>query len=502
MNLYSRKQRWKAVLLIFAVVIVGLSLWYSNYIVNKIRQEERLKVQLWSEAVQRRLSLINYTEKLFSEMRREERNKADVWAQATGRISIADDSELPFLQDIIQKNTTIPMLVVNSQNKVQFDRNIDRKYISTPEKTDSTLAAMRAQYKPIRISTMGIEQRVYYKDSRIITELEKTLDDLINSFISETVMNSGSVPVVVTDSTGLNVVNFSNVDSAMVRDSVFAAMRIEEMAEKNDPIEVRFGDHVVNYIYYTDSIIITQLRYFPFVQLVIIGLFLFISYLIFSTFRNAEQNQVWIGLAKETAHQLGTPLSSLIAWVQLLESRGTDSETIAELNKDIKRLEIITDRFSKIGSAPELTETVIADVMGSTIDYLRPRISKKIEFEITQNEQGVITAMINQPLFSWVIENIIKNAVDAMSGKGKITVEICNEIQNVYIDITDTGKGISAGGQKAVFQPGYTTKKRGWGLGLSLAKRIIENYHSGKIFVKRSETDIGTTFRIVLKTNQ
>jgi signal transduction histidine kinase len=256
---------------------------------------------------------------------------------------------------------------------------------------------------------------------------------------------------------------------------------------------------VVNYIYYTDSIIITQLRYFPFIQLVIIGLFLFISYLIFSTFRNAEQNQVWIGMAKETAHQLGTPLSSLIAWIQLLEARGTDKETIQELNKDVKRLEVITDRFSKIGSAPELTETSIAKVMNQTIDYLRPRISKKVEFEVVQNRENDVKAMINRPLFSWVIENIIKNAVDAMNGKGKIKIEIYNEIQHVYIDITDTGKGIPASGHKAVFQPGYTTKKRGWGLGLSLAKRIIENYHSGKIFVKRSEPGAGSTFRIVLK---
>jgi len=487
------------VLLIVAAVIVGLSLWYSNYIVNKIREEERLKVQLWSEAVQRRLSLINYTEKLFADMRREERNKVDVWAQATGRISVANDSELPFLQNIIQKNTTIPVLVVDSDNKVQFYRNIEEKFIAAPEVTDSTLKAMRSQYRPIPISIMGIEQRAYYKDSRIITELEKTLDDLINSFISETVMNSGSVPVLVTDSTQENLINFSNIDSTEVGTSEKLKAKISEMSEKNEPIQVTFGDHVVNYIYFTDSIIITQLRYFPFIQLVIIGLFLFISYLIFSTFRNAEQNQVWIGMAKETAHQLGTPLSSLIAWIQLLEARGTDKETIKELNKDVKRLEIITDRFSKIGSAPELTETSIADVMNQTIDYLRPRISKKVEFEVIRNQQGDVKAMINKPLFSWVIENILKNAVDAMNGKGKIKIEIFNEIQHVYIDISDTGKGIPASGHKAVFQPGYTTKKRGWGLGLSLAKRIIENYHSGKIFVKRSEPDAGSTFRIVLK---
>ncbi len=501
MNLYSRKQRWKAVLLIVAAVIVGVSLWYSNYIVNKIREEERLKVQLWSEAVQRRLSLINYTENLFSDMRREERNKVAVWAQATGRITVADDSELPFLQNIIQNNTTIPVAVVNAENEVQFIRNLDEEFISTPEKKDSTLSAMRAQYRPIPISIMGIEQKAYYKDSRIITELEKTLDDLINSFISETVMNSGSVPVLVTDSSGANVVSFANIDSTAVFDSTQVSVLISDMSEKNEPIQVTFGDHVVNYIYYTDSIIITQLRYFPFIQLVIIGLFLFISYLIFSTFKNAEQNQVWIGMAKETAHQLGTPLSSLMAWVQLLESRGTDQETIAELNKDLRRLEMITDRFSKIGSAPELKETTISDVMNRTIDYLRPRISNKVVFEINQNQAGEVKAMINRPLFSWVIENVIKNAVDAMNGKGKITVDISNEIQTVYIDITDTGKGISSSSHKAVFQPGYTTKKRGWGLGLSLAKRIIENYHNGKIFVKRSEANAGTTFRIVLKTN-
>ncbi len=272
------------------------------------------------------------------------------------------------------------------------------------------------------------------------------------------------------------------------------------MADGNPPIRVSLGEDQVNYIYYSDSIIITQLRYFPLVQLLIIGLFLFISYLIFSAFRNAEQNQVWIGLAKETAHQLGTPLSSLMAWVELLELRGVDKETLSELNKDIGRLGVITDRFSKIGSTPELEEHSVEQVMIEAIEYLKPRISSKVKFEISENQDREVYAMINRPLFSWVIENLIKNAVDAMSGEGTITIDIHHEIQCVYIDITDTGKGIPSGSQKAVFQPGYTTKRRGWGLGLSLAKRIIATYHNGKIFVKRSEAGKGTTFRIVLKT--
>lgn len=500
MNLYSKKQRWKAGLLVLATIIVGLSLWYSNYIVNKIREEEREKVHLWSEAVKKRLTLINYTENLFRDMRREERNKIDVWAQATGRVVTASDTELRFLQDIISNNTTIPVLVVDQKGAIQFDRNIDDRYLKTRASRDSLIQAFGKLYDPIQLNIQGIKQKIYYKDSRLLSELENTLDDLINSFISETVMNSGSLPVLVTDSSQTKVLSYSNIDSTVIHNPEKLRLKLDEMSNNESPIEVRFGHSIANYVYYTDSIVITQLQYFPYIQLIIVGLFLLISYIIFSTFRNAEQNQVWIGMAKETAHQLGTPLSSLMAWVHLLESRGMDQETIIELNKDIERLEMITDRFSKIGSTPELQESSVKQVMEQATSYLRPRVSSRVAIEINQNQATEIKAMINGPLFSWVIENLFKNAVDAMDGTGKITVDIYHEIQNVYIDITDTGKGISGPNHKAVFQPGYTSKKRGWGLGLSLAKRIIETYHSGKIFVKRSEPGKGTTFRIVLKT--
>jgi signal transduction histidine kinase len=489
------------VLVVLAVIIVGASLWYSNYIVNQIKEEERQKVQLWSEAVKKRLSLINYTERLFEDMRQEERLKVDVWAKAVARFLVSSENdEIVFLQDIMVKNYTIPVVITDENNEVLFDRNIDSTLFADPARKDSVLAVMGGLYNPIKIELAGIRQKVYYQDSRIITELEQTLDDLINSFISETVLNSGSVPVLFTDSTKTQVIQSANIDTTLFGDSTALAQEIQRLSEKNDPIRVRFGGDVVNYIFYSDSVVITQLKYYPYVQMVIVGLFLLISYLIFSTFRNAEQNQVWIGMAKETAHQLGTPLSSLMAWVQLLESQGTDKFTIAELNKDIERLETITDRFSKIGSNPDLKETDVKQVMDQAIGYLRPRLSSKVLFEINQNQGDHVTAMINEPLFGWVIENLFKNAVDAMAGNGKITVDIYHEIQHVYIDITDSGKGISSANHKAVFQPGFTTKKRGWGLGLSLAKRIIENYHSGKIFIKRSEPDKGTTFRIVLKT--
>jgi signal transduction histidine kinase len=252
------------------------------------------------------------------------------------------------------------------------------------------------------------------------------------------------------------------------------------------------------FIYFEDSATLKQLRMFPIVQLILVGVFLFVAYLIFSTFRKAEQNQVWVGMAKETAHQLGTPLSSLMAWSAYLETEGVNPSILLELNKDIDRLSTITDRFSKIGSVPELLPCNIEDVMRGAFDYLRPRLSNKVSLEIrieTANKE----VYLNQPLFGWVLENLLKNAVDAMDAEGAIVGRVSSVQGWLQIDISDTGKGIPKNNWKTVFQPGFTTKKRGWGLGLSLVKRIIDEYHGGKIYVSQSEPEEGTTFRIELR---
>jgi len=240
-----------------------------------------------------------------------------------------------------------------------------------------------------------------------------------------------------------------------------------------------------------------QLKFYPYFQFFIIGLFLIISYYLFSTSRKVEQNQVWVGMAKETAHQLGTPLSSLIAWVEYLKLKGIDENTLTELSKDIKRLEIITERFSKIGSVPKLEDEDVKAVINQSLDYLKVRISKKVNVTLHSSNSSIVYAKVNPSLFSWVLENLIKNAVDAMKGDGNIDIHISDQTQFIYIDISDSGTGIPKGNQKTIFEPGFTSKKRGWGLGLSLVKRIIENYHAGKIFVKQSDEN-GTTFRIVL----
>ena len=278
--------------------------------------------------------------------------------------------------------------------------------------------------------------------------------------------------------------------------------KLEDIRKNITPITINLPGQGKQIIFYEDSEVLRQLQMFPVFQLILIGVFLVISYLIFSTFRKAEQNQVWVGMSKETAHQLGTPISSLNGWINLLREEGIahKEELINELEKDVKRLEIITERFSKIGSAPVLDAVPIYEVMSKAIEYLRNRSSKQVQFEVTTSDEDAV-AMVNIPLFEWVIENLCKNAIDAMSGAGVISAHISTDADKVFIDIKDTGKGIPASKFKTVFKPGYTTKKRGWGLGLSLAKRIIEEYHRGKIFVKESSPEKGTNFRIVLRGN-
>jgi signal transduction histidine kinase len=236
------------------------------------------------------------------------------------------------------------------------------------------------------------------------------------------------------------------------------------------------------------------LQYFPYIQFIIIGLFVFIGYLIFSTFRKAEQNQVWAGMAKETAHQLGTPLSSLMAWIQLLEAQEIDPMIPREMQKDVERLEKVTDRFSKIGSGAKLEDTDLRITVKNVLDYLRLRISDKVSIEFIGLEE--VNAMHNPSLMEWVIENICKNAVDSMENVGSLIVTVHKSPEWAHIDIKDTGKGIPPNQLKTIFQPGFTTKKRGWGLGLSLVKRIVKEYHKGKVFVLESQEGVGTTFRI------
>lgn len=340
------------------------------------------------------------------------------------------------------------------------------------------------------------------KKIQLWAEATKRLSDVseVNTdinFLSTVISNNNTIPVIWADK-DFKVISFRNLDSARASKPGYLQKQVEEMRAQHDPIEIHIGQNLFQYILYKDSELLIRLRYYPYFQLAVIALFLFVSYLAFSTSRKAEQNQVWVGLAKETAHQLGTPLSSLLAWLELLKLKGTSEEYTLEIAKDVERLQTITERFSKIGSAPSLHKENVVVVMKHSVDYIRTRTSNKAVFNI-QSPGHEVFAPMNIPLFEWVIENILKNALDAMEGTGDINVLITDQQQFVYIDITDSGKGIPKSSYKTIFKPGYTTKSRGWGLGLSLSKRIIEEYHDGQIFVKSSDAGKGTTFRIVLK---
>ena len=391
MDIYLKRRRGKILLLLIAVSIGVASLLYTNWLTKKMAVEERNKVEIWAEATK---GLVDASINISSPA-----------------MAALETRYLQFLNLVSEKNTTIPILILNPDGSFNSDRNI--------------------KYREDR------------KEEVLKHELKK-------------------------------------------------------MQDYAEPIPIDLGDGEKLMLYYRESSILRNLRLYPIIQLFVIMIFIVVSYFAFLATNRAEQNQVWVGMSKETAHQLGTPISSLMAWIELLKLKDVDENLIKELEQDTSRLERITERFSKIGSKPELLRINLVEVVNSAIDYLKTRSSEKVVFEQNYDKDAYIETPLNAALFSWVIENICKNAIDAMANKGTISLKIIEKNGQVEIDIKDTGCGVPKSNQKTIFQPGFSTKKRGWGLGLSLAKRIVEIYHKGKIFIKWSEVGKGTTFRIVL----
>lgn len=314
------------------------------------------------------------------------------------------------------------------------------------------------------------------------------------------VTNNTTIPLILTDETG-KILDSRNLDSLRImQDPNFLRNELQAFKKQHPPfiMEVDSRQKMYNYIYYGDSLILRQIRYYPYVQLIVVTLFIAIVLFALSSTNRATQNQVWVGLAKETAHQLGTPLSSMEAWLEILRDNEANATIVTELSKDVDRLKLITDRFSKIGSVPKLEEKDIVAQIENMANYIRKRAPQKVVLTVHSAEEE-LPAMFSPPLFDWVVENLLKNALDAMEGKGKIDITIENHPTFITIDVADTGKGIPKLSFEKVFKPGFSTKKRGWGLGLSLAKRIIEEYHRGRLYVKSSEINKGTTFRILLR---
>lgn len=375
---------------------------------------------------------------LVKELGQQERERMNIWAQATERLAKADvDSDFEFLLAIIQQNNSIPVLVADEDFNITDFRNF-----RLPE---------QEQEENPTFEELSPRNRTF-----LIARLKSA---------------GGDTP-------------------------------LHTMAQVNPHfIEVEIYANTYQYIYYEDSVLLRRLSLYPYIQLVVMLILAVIIYLAVVYTKRAEQNRVWVGLSKETAHQLGTPISSLMAWTDFLDASGIDKEVTAEIDKDVRRLSVIADRFSKIGSVPELQLEYLNETVARSLDYMRSRISGRVEvtMHLSDDDHGV---WLSRPLFEWVMENLTKNAVDAMEGSGRLDITTGADKDKVWIEVRDTGKGIARKNFKTVFNPGYTTKKRGWGLGLTLVKRIIEEYHGGRIFVKESEPGRGTTFRIEIPTNR
>lgn len=382
MDFYGKKNLWKFILFVFAVLIGAATLWYTETFLDELREQEVKKVQQFAMAIHNILD-------------------ADV------------DTDITFEQDIIRSNNTIPIIMTDENGNVIEARNIDEQKRNNPDWIKKKLAEMEREVTPIKITV---------------------------------------------------------------------------------------SDDITQYLYYQNSILLTKLRYYPLVLLGVISLFIIIAYIAFSNARKSEQNQVWNGLAKETAHQIGTPLSSLMGWLELLRSKETEPLMVEEMEKDINRLNTITDRFSKIGSMPAINTQDIVEISNESVSYLAARSPRKIKVKFNAEGAGVgpLPVKLNKPLFEWVIENLVRNAIDAIEGEGEIEVRVSDSGRKVVVEVEDNGKGIPQNKFKTIFRPGFTTKSRGWGLGLSLAKRIIEEYHGGRIFVASSEAGKATIFRILL----
>ena len=334
-----------------------------------------------------------------------------------------------------------------------------------------------------------------------------TSTDTDVDFLFRIIQGNRNIPVLLVDEQG-NIIEQRNFKLPEPADTAkmiseysainkkFLDEKFKKLSNSTNCIEIRIDDSTKQMLYYEDSDLLRRLAYYPYIQLAVMLLFLGIAYFALISVKKAEQNRVWVGLSKETAHQLGTPISSLMAWTQMLESMGVDKDIITDMDTDVHRLSVIADRFSKIGSMPDKELTFINETVESSLTYMRTRIPKHVALTVHTQDDTNCGVMLCQPLFEWVMENLTKNAVDAMSGQGRIDIVVTSDAQHAHLYVKDTGKGIARKNFKNVFNPGFTTKKRGWGLGLTLVKRIIEEYHGGKIFVKESEVGKGTTFAI------
>jgi len=486
-------------LFVTSLLVVVSAVWATLIIVRQISGDEHHKVKMWASSIQRKADLIEYSKHFFEQIELAERNKLQLWANALSSFHFArTPGELDLYSQIVEENTTIPVIVTDQHFKVLHCANVDVDCSKITYLRDTLLAEF-TQHPPLRVPYMDDTWYFFYKHPKAFIELQQILDDIIHSFIGEIVINSIFAPILVVSKDEQTVIQAGNISSELYVDSTALRNTLNRMRAQNTPIEISIDADEAYLIFYESSIVVKRLAYLPIIAFIIFGIFIFSIIWGMRLTKQSENDKLWVGMSRETAHQLGTPLSSLIGWLELLKNQNVDENYLVEIEKDINRLVVVSERFSKIGSQPKMVTENIVQIVNRSFAYLQPRISQKIKLRMNVVPNAVMLTDVNVQLFEWVLENLTTNAVDAIGTKdGLIEIDITEQHKTMTIDVVDNGKGIPKNQWRMIFEAGFTTKSRGWGLGLPLCYRIIRYYHKGDIFVKQSVVGEGTTIRIVL----
>lgn len=492
---YNYKITW--ILFFLGIILMLIFLIFLHNTVTQLRNEEIKKIKLWANAVSRKIEVLDNVKTFFDNLAIDEHNKVQQFITAHKYIlSQPLDKELNFYYEFISNNRTIPVIITDEFNNILLSQNIEIP--SNQTKLSGKLLEDFSVNQPIEYTASDIKFKLFYSESTVSSNIKSTLYYLSYDFLSEIVNNSISIPVIITDSSQTKVLAHGNIDEKLLKRPHIKRI-LTEMEASNNYISINLPNQPNAKIFYESPTFLTFLKYYPPIFSLLIILFAFLIIQLLKITKKSEENSIWIGMNKETAHQLGTPISSLMAWVEYLKLNPENEMVCTEISKDIDKLNVITQRFSQVGKTPKKVEHNIIEVIQNSVDYIKNRTSKKVHYDIILPQENCININLNHHLFEWALENLIKNAIDAMNGVGNLTIELKNDSKKIIIDISDTGKGVNKRDFKKIFSPGFTTKERGWGMGLSLVKRIIEEYHKGKVFLKQSSIGKGSTFRIILK---
>ncbi len=503
-----RSGRLNFILISFSILIVAATLFFSRSLVEQLKKEERVRVQNWAIANWRQMEVANRVRGIFAQMETEERQYATVWSYVYERVFSPvspTPKDFDFLMRIMSSNNR-PFILVGKSGKIVESHDPDIRLTKTREFTPEIQKAYSA-YPPIAVDAQGLKYSLYFKPSEVFLNLRQMFSDLDSSFSMESFNSIASIanPVLVTDDSKKTVLMYHNLGEGEFYSQRTIQARLRKMQDANEPIELYLPGMETKtcYLFYESSAFLRNMNFFTVALLLALLAIIGGVLSLLNLSQKMAQNREWWGMSKETAHQLGTPLSSLLAWIEYYKTKedGAPMEKadLAEIEKDVKRIEVVTNRFSKIGSIPELSWDNVVPVVYRSVEYLKARSSRRIRYTINVAPDAVIMAQFNAPLIEWVFENLFKNALNAIGdNEGEISISLSENSEAVIIDVHDTGKGLPKNMFKKVFEAGYTTKQRGWGLGLTLSRRIVEGYHKGRIFVESSSPQSGTVFRVVL----